>query len=76
MKKYTLENKPNFKYGDMVSVDMKVMGSDVGILTGKIVGKGSEHIIDMWLIEFDRDFSPTYPYKVVSIIHTAIIVEF
>jgi hypothetical protein len=25
------------------------------------------------MIEFDRDFGPTYPYKVVSVIHTAIV---
>ena len=73
IKRYTLENKPKFKDGDVVLVDMSVMGSDAGVISGKIVGKGSEHIIDMWMIEFDRDFGPTYPYKVVSVIHTAIV---
>ena len=76
MKKYTLENKPDLKYGDIVLVDMSVMGADAaGVLSGKVVGKAMTHIMDLWLIEFDRDFAPTYPYKVISIIHTAIIDE-
>jgi hypothetical protein len=74
IKRYTLENKPKFKDGDLVLVDMDVMGTaPLGILRGKIVGKGTEHIIDMWLVEFEQNFAPTYPFKVVSIIHTAFI---
>lgn len=73
---YTLmDPKPTFKDGDKVMVDMSVMGmgQDAPLLEGTIVGKGSEHVIDMWLIQFDRDFAPTYPFKVLSVIHTAIV---
>lgn len=74
IKRYTLENKPKFKDGDLVLVDMAVMGSEpLGILRGKIVGKGSEHVIDMWLVEFEQNFAPTYPFRVLSVIHTAFV---
>jgi hypothetical protein len=75
IKHYTLENKPNFKDGDIVKVDMAKMGMDMDIMEGKIVGKSISHILDMWLVEFDMQFIPTYPYKVVAIMHTAIIDE-
>ncbi len=70
---YTIEAKPKFHYGDMVEVDMAHLGNDLGILKGKIVGRGSEHIIDFWLIEFEETFGPTYPFKVVSVPHVAIV---
>ena len=76
MKHYTLENKPEFKDGDKIKVDMHCMGypkNDIRI--GIIVGKGMTHVIDHWLVQFDSDFSPTYPYKVVQIQHTFIIDE-
>jgi hypothetical protein len=79
IKRYTLENKPTFKDGDEVDVDMGVMGaSDLGIMRGKVVGKVSDHIIDTWIVDFgqslnkDKNFS-TYPFKVVGVIHTAIV---
>ena len=73
IKTYKLEDpKPTFKDGDTVIVDMSVMGGG-GLLAGTVVGKGSEHIIDMWLVQFKRNFAPTYPFKVVSVIHTAIV---
>lgn len=75
IKTYTLgDPKPEFKYGDSVTVDMAHLGSPaLGALTGRIVGKGSVHIIDFWLIEFDQDFGPTYPYRVFSVPHVAIL---
>ena len=74
IKRYTMEEKPCFKDGDQVLVDMAVMGSaPLGIMKGTIVGKGSEHVIDMWLVQFEKNFAPTYPFKVVSVIHTAIV---
>lgn len=75
IKHYTMFNKPDFKDGQEVNVDMSVMGSDAGILTGTIVGKNFTNIIDTWLIQFDRNFAPSYPFKVVPIMHTAIIEE-
>jgi hypothetical protein len=45
----------------------------LGILKGKVVGKGAEHIIDMWLVEFDRDFGPTYPYRALTVPHVSIL---
>ena len=75
MKTYTLiDPKPNFKYGDTVAVNMAHFGiKDLGILPGRIVGKGSEHIIDFWLVEFNQDFGPAYPYRVFSVPHVAIL---
>ena len=76
MTHYTLENKPNFKDGDWVKVDMSCFGYPTNDLRdGKIVGKGMTHIIDQWLILFNDDFHPTYPYKVVSVQHTFIVDE-
>lgn len=73
IKRYTLENKPILKYGDWVKVDMSFFGSELGIMSGKIVGKSMTHIIDNWLVEFDQDFAPTYPYKVFTVPHVAIV---
>ena len=74
IKHYTLENKPKFKMNEQVAVDMRVMGmNECGILTGRIVGKGSENVVDTWLVEFNQDFSPTYPFRVVSVLHTAFL---
>lgn len=75
MKTYTLEDpKPDFKYGDKIAVDMAHLGTpDYGILPGRIVGKGSVNVIDFWLVEFNRDFAPTYPYRVFSVPHVAIL---
>jgi hypothetical protein len=72
IERYTLEEKPSLKYGQYVVVDMAVMGGK-GYLPGKIVGKGSENILDFWLVEFDKDFSPSYPYRVTTILHTAVV---
>ena len=73
IKTYTLEDpKPTFKDGDTVIVDMSVLGSK-GLLNGTIVGRGMENILDFWYVQFNQDFAPTYPFKVVSIIHTAIV---
>jgi len=70
---YTLSDpKPSFEYGQFVIVNMYVMGGK-GFLKGKIVGKGSENVIDFWLVEFENDFAPTYPFKVTNVIHTAIV---
>jgi hypothetical protein len=75
MQRYTLENKPEFKYKDRVFVDMECFNMpDLGIIEGTIVGKAMTHIIDFWLIDFHRTF-PLYEYPVVSVIHTAIIEE-
>ncbi len=95
MNYYTLEDKPNFRYGEMVAVDMSQVGeSGLGILPGRIVGRGmiqisnysgqlrsnrqewasiDGRIIDSWLVEFNQDFSPTYPYRVMSVPHYAML---
>jgi hypothetical protein len=73
MKRYTLENKPTFHDGEEVEVDMEVLGSLFPkILKGRVVGKSTEHIIDIWLVEFDQTFE-LYPYRVVAVPHIAII---
>lgn len=72
--KYTLtDKKPVFKDGQFVLVDMECFGFPPEIAMGKIVGRGTEHIIDQWLVEFGHDFGPEYPYRVVSVQHTFIL---
>lgn len=74
IKHYTLEDKPEFIMNERVAVDMTVMGlSAYGILPGRIVGKSVTHVLDNWLVEFNQDFAPTYPYTVIAIIHTAFV---
>lgn len=73
MKTYTMMNKPIFKYGEEVEVDLAHLGCPKGTLKGRIVGRGSVHVIDMWLVEFEKDFGPTYPYRVFTVPHVAIL---
>lgn len=73
MLKYTLENKPIFVADELVAIDMSCFGFPPSIEIGKIVGKSFEHIVDNWLIEFKRDFRPTYPFSVVAVPHTFIL---
>lgn len=77
IKTFTLTDpKPNYKYGDAVKVDMSHFGAtELGVLDGRVVGKGPVDVIDYWLIEFNIDFGPTYPYKVFSVPHVAILNE-
>lgn len=75
MKRYTLENKPDFIYGQKIKIDMSFFGISNEIFEGKIVGKSFIHVIDTWLVEFEGDFSPTYPFKVLGVPHTAILQE-
>ena len=73
IERFTLSDpKPSFKDGQFVIVDMGVLGG-TGYLTGKVVGKGSENVIDFWLVEFDKDFGPSYPFHVTNVIHTAFV---
>jgi hypothetical protein len=73
VKHYTLsDEKPDFKYGALVTVDMAVLSSE-GLLQGKIVGRGSVNVIDFWIVEFEKDFAPLYPYRVLSVPHTAFV---
>lgn len=70
MKRYTLGNKPNFKYREIVKVDISCFGGPShGIESGIIVGKTTTHVIDTWLVEFSHDFSPAYPFRVVGVPH-------
>lgn len=75
IKHYTMEAKPSFVDGQIVQVDMERLGCPTyGIMSGKIVGKTFIHVIDTWLVEFKQAFPPTYPFKVLGVPHTAIIV--
>ena len=74
IKHYTLEDKkPVFHDGDYVIVDLGRMTGAGGLLPGKIVGRTSEHVIDHWMVQFKEDFGVTYPFRVVSVFHTAIV---
>jgi hypothetical protein len=76
IKHYTLENKPEFNYGDIVKFDCSMWGhGSTEIKTGKIVGRSSDYIIDRWLVEFDDFISESMPFKVAAIQHTFIIDE-
>lgn len=73
---YTLENKPDFKDGEIVKVDCSMWGmGSTEIKIGKIVGKSTTHIIDIWLVEFDGCLSESYPFRTAAIQHTFIIDE-
>lgn len=72
---YTLENKPDFNDGDSVEVDFQVLGMSktTEIHLGKVVGKVSTHIVDIWMVEFGFQMSPFYRFRVIPVIHTAMI---
>jgi hypothetical protein len=63
--------KTEFKNGDRVEV---ALSGDINqIVTGKIVGKSFEHVIDMWLVLFDKSLDiPSYPYDVAPVQNTFI----
>jgi hypothetical protein len=75
IKTYTLaDKKPDFKDGAIVRVDMDHLGlKDLGVVKGKIVGKASSHVIDFWIVEFEESFGSSYPYRVLSVPHVAIL---
>jgi hypothetical protein len=73
MKKYSMENKPSFADQEKVLVDMSCFGFSDKILEGKIIGKSFTHVIDNWIIQFDCQFAPTYPYSALPVPHTFII---
>lgn len=80
MKYYTMTDKPKFKYGDMVKVDMNHFGFENGeIWEGRIVGFSYENVIDMWIIDFEKTVAAEkfkeYPYRSLVIPHVAIIDE-
>lgn len=73
IKTYTLEDpKPEFGYYENVVIDMSHLGGE-GLLAGQIVGRSMVHVIDFWLVQFEKDFGPSYPYKVMQVPHTAIV---
>lgn len=73
IKTYTLDDpKPIFKDGSTVIVDMGHLGGS-GLLPAKVVGRGMIHVIDFWLVEFDKPFGETYPYRVVQVPHTSFV---
>jgi len=74
MIKYTLENRPNFAYGDQVFVDCRCFGDDLlsRAKKGKIVGLSTKGLIDIWMVDFGEKFSEAYPYNVVAVQHTFI----
>lgn len=82
MKHYTMENKPKFKYGEMVKVDMAHSGFPQDeVWEGRIVGFSFsyENVIDMWIIDFEKTIAAEkfkdYQYKSIVIPHVAIINE-
>jgi len=73
---YTLENKPEFVNGQEVDVDMlKLTGSLNGTKRGKVIGKSSTHVVDMWVIDFGEVFSEVYLYQAVAVPHVCIVAE-
>jgi hypothetical protein len=48
---YTFENKPEFKRGDEIEVNMNNMEKPPKLYHGNIVCKIASHIIDTWAIE-------------------------
>lgn len=74
MRTYSLfDQKPKLNFGDRVAVDMARLGSDLGILPGRIVGKGPVNVIDMWIVEFNMELAASYPYRTMLVPHTAFL---
>ena len=65
-------NKPYFKNGDRVEVALA--GYIDQIMLGTIIGKASEHVIDFWIVRFDKPLAPelNYPYEATTVQHTFI----
>lgn len=77
IKRYTLENKLNFQYGDYVNVDMSFFNSGVSeIWRGKVIGLASQHVIDYWIVDFAEIITKisNYQYKAMTIPHVAILI--
>jgi hypothetical protein len=71
---YTFEDvHPVFVDREIVTVDTRKLGLSLGLVPGQIVGRSVCGLIDIWMVEFQTDFGPTYPYRVVSVPHTMII---
>ena len=61
-----LINKPNFRLGDRVVTLPGLLPLFGENITGTIVGKAAEHIVDLWIVlADDGEMIPneTYPYK-------------
>ncbi len=69
-----LINKPQFAEGDLVHVTenhpLSSWVHESGGNFGEIVGLASEHIIDMWIVQFDGPISEVYPFSTATIPHT------
>lgn len=73
---FTIENKPNLQQGQPIEIDMKSIGcQDYGVMSAKVVGKSeSDNIeIDLWSVEFDKNFAPTCPQRIFNVPHIAIV---
>lgn len=74
-KRYTLEHRPSFKQNDKVLVDFSCMFPNGVIACGTIVGKSTQGIIDIWIVQFNKCHwdKDTYPFTTVAVMHTFIL---
>lgn len=59
------------KYADGAPVQIALAGNPKHLLTGRIVGFMSEHVIDTWAVELDAKL-PDWDYRVIPVQHTFI----
>ena len=79
---YTMEDKPDFKNGQVVEVDFGCFGytGNPRYFLGTVKGKVGTHVIDVWIIDFVSKIgeliglSP-YLYQALGVQHTFIVKE-
>lgn len=66
---FTLQNKPDFEYGDTVLAIIPILSDPVRV---RILSKASTHLLDMWVCEMpdNRFISPDFPWPVAVLPHT------
>lgn len=73
---FELENKPKFVNGQLVRVDLfKLTGTLKEEKVGKVIGKSFSNIYDLWILDFIKPFSDTYPFQAVCVPHFCILKE-
>ena len=60
-------NKPVYNNDDRVQI--AINGDVSNIVYGTVVGWGSQHVIDFWLVRLDKRLDH-YPYDVIFVQHT------
>ena len=60
-------NKPKYVNGDRIQIALD--GYTNNIIEGTVIGIASEHVIDLWIVRFDKRLDH-YPFDAATIQHT------